>query len=102
MTVPVLKGEAFGLYLLEALSAGIPIVQPDLAAFPEIVSETGGGDVFSPNSPEALSQKWAEILEHPERLEKWSVDGRANVEEKYSMKKLTLQMVSVYESIVNK
>jgi len=102
LTVPVLKGEAFGLYLLEALSAGIPIVQPDLAAFPEIVSETGGGDVFSPNSPEALSQKWAEILEHPERLEKWSVDGRANVEEKYSMKKLTLQMVSVYESIVNK
>jgi glycosyltransferase involved in cell wall biosynthesis len=42
-SVPALYGEAFGLYLIEALAAGVPVVQPRHAAFPELVTATGGG-----------------------------------------------------------
>ena len=43
ISVPVLNGEAFGLYMLEAMAAGIPMVQPALGAFPEVIEISGGG-----------------------------------------------------------
>ena len=43
LSVPVLKGEAFGLYQAEALASGVPLIQPDIGAFPEIVNSSGGG-----------------------------------------------------------
>jgi glycosyltransferase involved in cell wall biosynthesis len=36
ISVPVLEGEAFGMYLLEAMASGVAVVQPALGAFPEI------------------------------------------------------------------
>jgi glycosyltransferase involved in cell wall biosynthesis len=47
LSVPVLKGEAFGIYLLEAMASGIPVVQPSLGAFPEIIEKSGGGSHLS-------------------------------------------------------
>jgi glycosyltransferase involved in cell wall biosynthesis len=102
LTVPVLNGEAFGLYQLEALASGIPIVQPDLGAFPEVVSKTQGGAIFGPNTPEALATKWAEVLSQPEQLKAWSNNGHKAVRDIYGMDALTQKMVTVYESVVNK
>ena len=42
ISVPVRIGEAFGMYLLEAMASGVPVVQPALGAFPEIVDVSGG------------------------------------------------------------
>ncbi len=41
-SVPARYGESFGLYLLEAMATGVPVVQPRHAAFPEILAKTGG------------------------------------------------------------
>ncbi len=101
LSVPVLKGEAFGLYQMESLASGIPIVQPDLAAFPEIVKLTGGGDVFSPNTPEALAEKWAEVLRKPDLIMKWSKQGRQSVEKNFNLNILTNSMLSIYTSITS-
>jgi glycosyltransferase involved in cell wall biosynthesis len=43
LSVPVRGGEAFGIYLAEAMASGIPVVQPAQGAFPEIIEATGGG-----------------------------------------------------------
>jgi len=100
LSVPVLKGEAFGLYQLEALAAGIPMVQPDLGAFPEIIEATGGGVIYQPNSPKALSEKWAEVFSNPEKLQQMSLDGRKSIEEKFNMMELTKKIVRVYERLL--
>lgn len=42
-SVPATYGESFGLYLLEAMAAGLPVVQPRSGAFPEILEATQGG-----------------------------------------------------------
>jgi glycosyltransferase involved in cell wall biosynthesis len=49
-SVPALYGEAFGLYVIEALAAGVPVVQPRTAAFPELLEATGGGLLCDPGS----------------------------------------------------
>ncbi|MBK6282422.1 MAG: glycosyltransferase family 4 protein [Draconibacterium sp.] len=56
VSVPVRIGEAFGMYLLESMASGIPVVQPALGAFPEIVEKSGGGVTYSPNTPKKLSE----------------------------------------------
>ncbi|MCX6268780.1 MAG: glycosyltransferase family 4 protein [Bacteroidetes bacterium] len=101
LTVPVLKGEAYGLYQIEALASGVPIVQPDLGAFPEIIQATGGGVVYHPNTAESLAAKLSEVLSDPVRLEQMSQTGRKSVEDSFDCRKLTLKMVEVYEKVIS-
>lgn len=99
LSVPVLKGEAFGLYQLESLASGIPMVQPALGAFPEIIQAAAGGAIYTPNTAKALAEKWAEVLSDSEKLLQMSVDGRKAVEEKFNLKELTQKVVKVYEGL---
>ena len=63
--VPARYGEAFGLYILEALAAGVPVVQPRTAAFPELIAATGGGRLCAPEDPPALAAAIGELLADP-------------------------------------
>jgi len=99
LSVPVLKGEAFGLYQIEAMASGIPLVQPDIGAFPEIIEASGGGVIYSPNSAEALSEKLKEILPDKEKLRNMSISGRKAVEEVYDCRKLVSDMIRIYGQV---
>ncbi|MCX6280533.1 MAG: glycosyltransferase family 4 protein [Bacteroidetes bacterium] len=100
LSVPVLKGEAFGLYQLEALASGVPLVQPALGAFPEIIKETGGGLIYEPNTPEALCGCLASILNDKAGLQRLSERGRKSVETKFDCGSLTAKMLEVYKKIL--
>ncbi len=99
LSVPVLKGEAFGLYQLEAMAAGIPLVQPNLGAFPEIIQSSGGGVIYHPNTAEALATKLKEVISDKDLLIKMSIAGRKAIEEKFDCTKLTEKMLQVYKSV---
>jgi len=100
LSVPVLKGEAFGLYQLEALASGVPLVQPEIGAFPEIINVTGGGVTYNPNTASALADKLAEVLLNPMKLEAMSQAGRKAVEENFDCGKLSEKMVEIYKSLI--
>jgi len=99
-SVPVRNGEAFGIYLSELMASGIPIVQPALGAFPEIVSLSGGGINYSPNAPEILAEKWMRILPDKERLAQLSHQARKGVELYFDIKVHASEMVAVYTQII--
>lgn len=99
LSVPVLAGEAFGLYQMEALSSGIPLVQPALGAFPEIIEWTGGGIVYSPNNSTTLADTFAKLLGNPTLLLEMGKKGRAAVEDHFNNRVLTEKMIRVYERI---
>lgn len=100
LTVPVLKGEAFGTYQLESLACGIPIVQPALGAFPEIVEKTKGGHTFFPNTAEAMSEKWAEVLSDPDHIQEMSKLGNKNVAEKFAIDEISKGVLEIYKSLI--
>lgn len=100
LTVPVRGGEAFGLYQLEALASGIPIVQPEEGAFPEVVKLTQGGETYSPNEASALAAKWEELLSRPDKLKDFSKKGRKAIEEKFNTVVLTSLMIDIYSNLV--
>src|SRR5262249_56861651 len=49
LSVPSPYPQPKGLYLLEALASGLPVVAPRHGAFPEMLARTGGGVLFAPN-----------------------------------------------------
>jgi glycosyltransferase involved in cell wall biosynthesis len=101
LSVPVLQGEAFGLDLLEALACGIPIVQPALAAFPEIVEKSGAGVVYSPNTPEALAGKLSNVLLDQNVLKQMSKNGRKAVEDNFNIRYSLEKFTEVYKEVLN-
>lgn len=56
LAVPSLRKEAFGMYLLEAFASGIPVIQPNYGAYPEIVSTIAGGLLYEPNNANQLAE----------------------------------------------
>jgi glycosyltransferase involved in cell wall biosynthesis len=100
LSVPVLKGEAFGLYQIEALASGVPLVQPELGAFPEINHATGGGVIYHPNTPEALASALSKVLSDPTALDEMSRLGRKSAEDHFDCRKLTMKMVEVYNKVI--
>jgi glycosyltransferase involved in cell wall biosynthesis len=87
-SVPATYGESFGLYLLEAMAAGIPVVQPASAAFPELLEATGGGVLVPPEDPEALAIAIESLLLDPARAEELGRRGRAAVLERFSLERM--------------
>lgn len=100
LSVPVLKGEAFGLYQIESLACGVPLVQPALGAFPEIIEATRGGVTYTPNKSMALAKKLQEVLSNPDQLIEMSKAGRKSIEEHFNSRKLIKKMMNVYEQVV--
>jgi glycosyltransferase involved in cell wall biosynthesis len=83
-SVPALYGESFGLYLLEALASGVPVVQPRHAAFPEIIEDTGGGVLCEPGSAGALADALEKMLKDEKSARAFGERGRQSVVERYS------------------
>ena len=84
LSVPVTYGEAFGLYVIEAMAAGTPVVQPRSGAFPELIEMTEGGVLCDPGSAESLANSLEELLLQPEQSLKMGEQGRENVHKLFS------------------
>ena len=99
ISVPVRNGEAFGMYLLESMASGIPVVQPALGAFPEIINLSGGGLVYYPNTPETLCETLAGLLADSEKLDGLSVAARKGVEMNFNIHDHAKEMIEVYRNL---
>jgi glycosyltransferase involved in cell wall biosynthesis len=81
--------EPFGLVVLEAMAANLPVLVPDAAGPGAIVEEGVNGFKFRPEDPAHLAQRLNELRQAPpERLNAVVAGGRRTVEETYSSKKM--------------
>lgn len=97
MSVPVRKPDAYGLYILTANSAGIPVVQPDTGAFPEIIEMSGGGITYSPDTVELLAKSLTDLLKDKEKLVSLGKAGQERVPELLSTRKMAEGILKVYQ-----
>ena len=100
MSVPVRKHDAYGLYILEANSAGVPVVQPATGAFPEIMGKTNGGITYQPDNVEALADTLYKLLSDRQKLNELSRSGIDAVHNKLSIGNMANQLISVYKKAI--
>lgn len=96
MSVPAMYGEAFGLYLLEAWAAGVPVVQPPAAAFPELIAATGGGSVAKSATPEALAESIEQVLLEESKRTQLGRAARASMEERFTAETMARNMTEAF------
>lgn len=97
LSVPTVYREPKGLYVLEALANGVPVVQPAHGAFPEMLEATGGGLLVSPGDPEDLAHALEELMKDPAGRLQFARRGRAAVHAHYNdsaMARRTLEIFS--------
>jgi glycosyltransferase involved in cell wall biosynthesis len=97
-SVPARYGEAFGLYLLEAWAAGLPVVQPKTAAFPELIEAAGGGILVAPEDAAALANGIEDLIKDPDLSARLGDAGRQAVEREFSDRRMADRMIAMLES----
>ncbi len=95
LSVPSPYPDPKGIYLLEAIACGVPVVQPAHGAFPELLRSTGGGILFEPNNSQDLAhQLQTALLDHDLRA-RLGQEGRRSVSQHHSIEHAARQLWSV-------
>jgi len=100
LSVPEKGPAAYGLYVIEALAAGVPVVQPRSGVFKELLETTGGGVLCEPNDPRELARQIEKLLLDPDYAGQLGEKGRKAVFEKFDIQQTALEMVRIYEGII--
>jgi glycosyltransferase involved in cell wall biosynthesis len=87
-SVPATYGEAFGLYILESIASGVPVVQPRHGAFPELIEVTQGGVLCEPDEVKSLADALEATLMDGQQREKLIHQGMARVRSEFSAVKM--------------
>jgi glycosyltransferase involved in cell wall biosynthesis len=101
LSVPSPYAEPKGLYVLEALANGVPVVEPRHGAFPELLERTGGGLLFEPDRPESLAERLLELARDPERAAELARLGVTGVREHYSVERMVDRTLELYGRVID-
>lgn len=99
LSVPAAFGEAFGFYVIEALAAGVPVVQPRTASFPELVEATGGGVCYEPTDVPALVDAIEKMLLAPAEAKAMGLCGRDVVLKQFSHTTMARSMAELFAKV---
>jgi glycosyltransferase involved in cell wall biosynthesis len=94
------RWEGFGIVLLEAMLAGLPIVATAVSAIPEIVVDGETGVLTPPGEPEALAGALSALLDDPLRRRALGEAGRRRALGEFSVAKMAERTIAVYERAV--
>lgn len=74
---PATGGESFGIVLVEAMAAGLPVVASDIPGYDEVVRRDVDGLLVPPRDPPALATAVARVLDDPALARRLAAAGRS-------------------------
>ena len=99
LSVPATYDEPKGMFLLEAMASGVPVVQPRRGGFVEIVEKTGGGLLVKPDDVGALADGLHAVWSDRGLRDGLSTRAFAGVREHYSIKASADRLLRVYADL---
>ena len=92
--------EPKGLFVLEAMAAGVPVVQPRKGAFPELVETTGGGELVRAGDAEHLAATLDGLLRDADARKALGARAAEGVREHYSVENMAESCLRVFEKLI--
>ena len=92
LSVPTDYQEPKGLFVLEALASGVPVIQPDHGAFPELIDSTGGGLLFPAGDVAALCSSIEKLKSSSAERQSLAQKGKEKVEEVHTIEAAATEM----------
>src|SRR5262249_3617932 len=100
LSVPATYNEPKGMFLLEAMANGVPVVQPRRGAFVEIVGNTGGGLLVEPDDPVRLADGLFELYQDRDLRLRLGKTGFDRVRKHYTVSHSASRLLNVYGSLM--
>ncbi len=92
--------ESFGIVLLEAMTAGLPIVAHNGTGIPCIVDHGVTGYVLDVRNVPAYTEALLTILSDPELSSKMSTEGQRQAQTRFSQAEIAARLFTVYTEMV--
>jgi len=97
---PNTGGESFGIILVEAMSAGAPVLASDLDAFKQVLDGGDAGELFPVEDAAALADAAVRLLADPERLKELREAASRHVR-RFDWETVGAEILSVYETVTD-
>ncbi|MFC9233572.1 glycosyltransferase family 4 protein [Streptomyces decoyicus] len=95
---PNTGGESFGIILVEAMSAGAPVLASDLDAFAQVLDQGEAGELFTNEDADALAAAAVRLLGDPARLAELRERGTRHVR-RFDWSTVGADILAVYETV---
>jgi phosphatidylinositol alpha-mannosyltransferase len=97
---PSLRGESFGVVLVEAMAAGSPVVASDLAGYRNVVTDEKDALLVTPGDATLLAESIRRVIDDSDLAQRLRDAGRARAEA-FSMVSLTDRYLAIYNRLVD-
>jgi phosphatidylinositol alpha-mannosyltransferase len=97
-SAPATGRESFGIVLVEAMAAGLPVVASDIAGYREVVRNGVEGILVSPGEPGALAEAIAGVLDDHDAAKRFGVAGRERAG-RYSWDAVAGEIEEIYREV---
>jgi glycosyltransferase involved in cell wall biosynthesis len=94
------RWEGFGLVLLEAMRAALPIVATRVGAIPEVVDDGVTGTLVPPDDSRALADALVELARQPSLRRERGLAGFARLRDQFSPEVMAREVAEIYDSLV--
>ena len=95
---PNTGGESFGIILVEAMSAGAPVIASALDAFTAVLGDQGAGRVFPVGDHRALAAELVSVLEDPVEQARLRLAARERAKT-FDWSRVGARIEAVYDSV---
>lgn len=98
--VSAARSEPFGLVIVEAMAAKIPVVATKSEGATEIIEDGASGILVPPENSENLAQAILDLADDPNRRNYLAIGGRKRVEEHFSLEKMVAETEVFYRRVL--
>ena len=102
LVIPSIWFEGFPMVILEAFSAGLPVIGSKIGSIKEVVKNNITGLHFETNSSEDLANKVNSLINDAELLKKLSINSRNEYLQNYTPEANYSELISIYNKILNR
>ena len=98
---PATGSESFGIVLVEAMAAGLPVVASDIAGYREVARDGLDGLLVRPSDPEALAAGVQRLLDSPALAARLGESGTRRARD-FAWDRIIDRLETVYDSVAVK